>query len=413
MGESPLRWYARLTFDAPVPAADPQTCVVLERGNVPAGTPCPAIAWTLADRTCTEVVTLKARGIEGKDSCTTSCSYTCVPGLTRRTFEALPAGLVSEDYAVTWRAERGGAEGETKLTILPEFDPGRFGERLAAVRSGLSSGSATTFEFNIQRTAGLLADLPFYEVASYERRVILSLDELLQRAEQGEDPYTRRTGYTRRAFRSRLDGTLQPYVVHVPEGYDPARVYPLVVFLHGSASDETDIVGHSFISRGDVIEAGPLGRGPSNGFASDEAQVDVAEAIADVLANYPIDRERIVLTGFSMGGYGVYHTFHETPQTFCAAAVFSGAATFPAESALDFHREENLAAFRDVPLFIYHGEQDRNLPFDRVAALAGELRAAGAHVEFVSEADKGHEAPGEETIARYHAWLDRVLAEGR
>jgi len=407
--ENMPRWYTRLTFEPPVVEGMPQTYVALGRGNASAGAACPATAVTVAGRPCMVEAILTAVGADRGDSLDARCRYDCAQGLTRHDCEVFPGGLISDTYTVLWRAEPGEGSGAAYLTVLPEFDAQQYVERLSAVHSVLSPGSRTTFEFSIQRAAALLADLPSYEAASYERKVVLRLDENLRAAEGGEDPYRLQSGYLRRAFRSRLDGTLQPYVVRVPEDYDPGRSYPLVVYLHGSASTEADITGHSFISRGNVIEVGPFGRGPSNGFASHEAQVDIAEAIEDVLANYPIDRRRIVLTGFSMGGYGVYRTFYETPQTFCAAAVFSGVAVYRVDGAIDFNQEQHLAAFRDVPIFICHGELDRNLPFDRAQAMAERLRTAGARVEFCGEPDKGHEAPGPETIARYHAWLDGVL----
>ena len=56
----------------------------------------------------------------------------------------------------------------------------------------------------------------------------------------------------------------------------------------------------------------------------DHAQEDVAESIDAVREDYPIDDANIILSGFSMGGYGVYRTFFETPKKFIAAAVFAG-----------------------------------------------------------------------------------------
>jgi predicted esterase len=133
-----------------------------------------------------------------------------------------------------------------------------------------------------------------------------------------------------------------------------------------------------------------------------------------VVANYPIDTDKVVLTGFSMGGYGAYRTFRETPTKFRAVAVFSGGTHFgesdgPGGIRPDFRHPENLAVFRDVPVFIYHGEQDRNVSYESAVEVAGKLEAAGARVEFHSESDKGHEAPGRGVVARYHRWLDQVL----
>jgi len=407
--ENMPRWYTRFRFEEPTIDGGPQTYVAPVRGNISAGAAWPIVAVTAAAGGSSEEIALQVKDAEHGVATESRTQYACTPGLTRFEFAAFPAGLTSGEYALTWSAKRGGSSGEVGVTVLPEFDATACLAHLSASRAAISSGSATTIEFNIERVTALLADLPPYEVATYERKAVLQLDARLRQAERGEDPYAKLTGYIRRAFRSRQDGTLQPYVVRVPADYDPSRTYPLIVYLHGSASDETDICGHPFISRGDVIEVGPFGRGPSNGFVPAEAQIDIAEAIEDAQANYPIDGQRIVLTGFSMGAYGAYRTFYETPEKFRAVAVFSGSPFHEAEGAPDFHKARYLEPFRDVPIFVYHGEQDRNVRFDRTAATVAGLRAAGAQVEFQTEPDKGHEAPGKAVIAKYHEWLDGVL----
>ena len=117
-----------------------------------------------------------------------------------------------------------------------------------------------------------------------------------------------------------------------------------------------------------------------------------------------------------MGGYGVFRTFYQTPERFRALVVFScdpdlanqwtGSGSYP-----DFTSEEYLEGFVGMPVFVFHGERDRNAPFERAVLAVEKLRAAGARVEFLTEPDKGHEAPGEETVEAYHAWLDAVLED--
>ena len=251
-------------------------------------------------------------------------------------------------------------------------------------------------------------------MASAERRVFERVTEQLDRAYRGEDPYATVTGPLRRAFRSKLDNTLQPYAVRIPEDYDPHRECPLLVFLHGSASTETDILGFPYLSPGGMIEIGPFGRGRSNGFATPEAQTDIAEAIDDAIANYPIDTSRIILTGFSMGGYGAYRTFYETPEKFAAVAVFSGGpelgrAFAPDSDPPSFLLAESLEPFGGTPIFIFHGEKDLNVSYEQTLEVVEKLKAAGARVEFHSDPERGHEGPPERVIREYHRWLRLVL----
>jgi predicted esterase len=340
--------------------------------------------------------------------------YRCDPGVTRHEFTVIPDDLAQGDYVLEWKAGTAESQGDIKVTVLPRFDRKVIDSKLEGAKGTIPEGSYTTLEFKIQRLERLLDRLPPYEVASAERRIFGRVMEQLDLASRGEDPYAAVTGALRRAFRSKLDGTLQPYVVRIPEAYDPHKEYPLLVFLHGSASTETDILGFPYLSPGGMIEIGPFGRGRSNGFATAEAQFDIAEAIDDAIANYPIDTDRVILTGFSMGGYGAYRTFYETPYRFVAVAVFSGGPALGRAFAPDgeppsFLDEEMLEPFRGLPIFIFHGEKDLNVSYGQTLELVEKLEAAGARVEFRSDPWRGHESPPEGIIEEYHQWLRSVL----
>jgi len=158
----------------------------------------------------------------------------------------------------------------------------------------------------------------------------------------------------------------------------------------------------------------------SHNYATEEAQRDIREAMADVAANYSVDTSRIVLGGFSMGGYGVYRTFWESPDMFKALLVLSGDPKLPwLQRKLTGGRyppvHERLEIFESTPMFVFHGTEDRNNPFDRTAAFVRRLKASGACcVEFHTE-KLGHEAPHDpQTLDRLHAWLrEAASAEPR
>jgi predicted esterase len=412
-GENLPRWYVRLAFQEPHLGEHPQTFVSTPRGNIEEGDTIRAIAATGTSRLVAEEIGVEVRGRDSGATATSHTAYPCSPGVTLHGFTAAE-DLPQDDYLLTWDAKQGGSRGELEVTVLPCFDREGLNRQLADAAGLIPPGSQATLEFKIQRVEDLLNELPPYEVASYERSVFDRVRGQLDRASRGEDPYAAVTGALRRAFRSGQDSTLQPYVVRIPEDYDPSETYPLLVFLHGSASTETDILGFPFLSPGGMIEVGPFGRGRSNGFATREAQIDVAEAIDDVIANYSVDAGRILLTGFSMGGYGAYRTFYETPRKFSGVAIFSGGpelggAYAPDSTPPSFLDEESLKPFRGASIFIYHGEKDRNVPFERTLEVVEKLKTAGAQVEFQSDPDRGHEGPPGPVVKKYHEWVRRVL----
>ena len=280
----------------------------------------------------------------------------------------------------------------------------------------ISSGSYATLIYHIDRYSDFLKFLKPYETAPNTRRRMSQLVKTIDQALNGKDVIAGTTGFFRRAFLSQLDGSYQPYTVRIPNDFNRTKKYPLIVFLHGSASDETDMWGFSYINNGQCIECGPFARGRSNFYCTDNAQEDIAEAVEDVIENYPVDTSNTILTGFSMGGYGVYQTFYEKPGKFKALAVFSGlpyvsknTEKFPDDIYPDFMDKEKLKKFKDIPIFIFHGKQDKNCPFSRTEELVHLLEDTGVQVTFHTEDNLRHQKMGPETVLKYHEWLDRIL----
>lgn len=137
-------------------------------------------------------------------------------------------------------------------------------------------------------------------------------------------------------YRSKVDRSAQPYILALPDDYDPAAPgpYRLVVLLHGAyglACPMGSIAGT--LSRAKDLNPGaitvtPFGR--ANGGYVWTAETDVWDVIADMKRRFPIDENQIVLTGFSMGGGGTVALGLTHPGPFAAIAPLAGGARFPA-----------------------------------------------------------------------------------
>ncbi len=174
-------------------------------------------------------------------------------------------------------------------------------------------------------------------------RAISVLDEGLIRSQAlsgGKAPWN--SGPKRiHAFRSELDGSLQPYGVTIPASYDgnkPARLY---VWMHGRAQrlTESEFI-YSFTKQGPgrppVADAGQIqldvyGRWNGAGWHF-AGETEVFEAIAAVQKRYKIDPNRILLRGFSMGGEGAWHIALHHPDRFAAAEIGAGTWSRRAET---------------------------------------------------------------------------------
>jgi predicted peptidase len=151
------------------------------------------------------------------------------------------------------------------------------------------------------------------------------------------------------------DAAAVPYRA-IQSGAAPAgQRLPLVVFLHGDGQDGTDnasqLAGYGNGSMQLVDQARAAGTPlvyiapqTTGGYWPPDR---VAAAVADALARWPVDPQRIVLTGISDGGTGVWDTLKRYPRCFAAAVPMSG-MTEPS----------GLRHIRKIPQWIFHGEKD-------------------------------------------------------
>ena len=165
-------------------------------------------------------------------------------------------------------------------------------------------------------------------------RVLKVLDRGLARAGDlaaGRAPWTEAEGGTVRGYRSRVDGSVQPYAVIVPagkggaEGDDRLR---LDVVLHGRDAriqearffDAHDGKPAPAALPGLVLHV--FGRG--NNAYRWAGEADVYEAIEAVRRNYRVDDRRVVLRGFSMGGAGAWHLALHDPSRWSSVEAGAG-----------------------------------------------------------------------------------------
>ena len=138
-------------------------------------------------------------------------------------------------------------------------------------------------------------------------------------------------------FYSEIDDSEQPFGLYVPPGYKPDKSYPLVIMLHGAMSNHRlalrRVFGHSNLpgendakaSRyfpdwkpENYIVATPYARG-TMGYQGIPEE-DVYKVIETCQEYFNIDRNRIYLTGLSMGGGGTLYLGMRRPDLFAAIA---------------------------------------------------------------------------------------------
>ena len=237
-----------------------------------------------------------------------------------------------------------------------------------------------------------------------DTEVAKEIAELLENAhrfaeieEQGKDPFEGKSGYMVRGYTSAIDDGVQPYIVSVPAAATAknADTFPLIVFLHGydpnmnkhrwwEAKDYAAVC-----ARNGCFLAIPFGR--LNTDFQSCGEVDVLDVIKEMKAHYRIDPDRVYLCGISMGGMGVYSLAAHNPEQFAAAMVLAGRADSPLQNntALEnFHPFKQWLINADnpislcenltnIPLRIYHGQDDAVVPATQAIRMSAALKKAG------------------------------------
>lgn len=175
------------------------------------------------------------------------------------------------------------------------------------------------------------------------------------------------------------------YRVELPRdvGQDPARKWPAILYLHGSGdrgAPVADLAGTAAVrcprelKPDTFIVIAP--RCPLNSWWSLPA---IDDLLAEVLAQYPIDQDRLYLTGVSMGGYAAWQLLAGRPETFAAAVPLCGGGD-PAEAG----------RFNDLPIWVFHGARDDAVEPARSREMVEALRRLNGRVRYTEYPDLGH-----------------------
>ncbi|MEN6526514.1 MAG: prolyl oligopeptidase family serine peptidase [Candidatus Polarisedimenticolia bacterium] len=198
-----------------------------------------------------------------------------------------------------------------------------------------------------------------------------------------------RTGILFESLRD--SGRTYLYAVYVPRNYDPARAWPLVLFLHGSGESGAD--GAKPINQGIGpailwnVEAWPaivvFPQKPTVESEWEQHESAVTAIVARTIARYNVDKDRLYLTGASQGGHGAWVLGARHADLWAAVAPVCGyvAAHQTGEPGMpppfNGRAAELAAPLARVPVWAFHGEADDVVPPQETREMAAALEAAG------------------------------------
>ena len=213
------------------------------------------------------------------------------------------------------------------------------------------------------------------------------------------------------------------YTVYVPRDFDPARAWPVILFLHGAGERGIDGLRPTQIGMGAAIRSNPelvpaivvFPQVPHDqrwiGVPADNAM----RALDAAMKEFHGDPHHVYLTGLSMGAYGVWHLALAHPDRFAALVVVCGGllphptATSVARSPLIPEDADPYAyvshALRHLPIRIFHGTIDPIIPVEESRRMAAALRDEGADVEYTEYPDVAHNAWERAYSPELLAWM--------
>ncbi len=195
----------------------------------------------------------------------------------------------------------------------------------------------------------------------------------------------------RREMYTAEDGFAMPYRLYIPDDYDCGREYPLMLFLHGAGERGDDNekqlaigIRHMFWEGSPAYESIIVAPQVANDhrwadidweygvfnrkLVKETRELKAAMAIlSEVMELCNIDRDRVYVTGISMGGYGTFDAIARHGSVFAAAAPVCGGCD----------PENDAKANMRIPLWMFHGSADTTVPPVGSRLMYAKIRSMG------------------------------------
>lgn len=208
--------------------------------------------------------------------------------------------------------------------------------------------------------------------------------------------------YEAREFISDEGDTLL-YRIMLPDVFQEGKSYPLVLFLHGAGERGNDNTAHlawgldvfadeDFRSDHPAVVIAP--QAPEESYWAnfnwrnegsemmDEPALPLKLAhrlVLKISEEYPVDENRLYITGLSMGGFGTWDLITRYPDLFAAAMPICGGGD-PTQA----HR------LIDIPIWNFHGAKDNVVPAELSRKMIQAIRIAGGSPGYTEYPDVDH-----------------------
>jgi predicted peptidase len=165
------------------------------------------------------------------------------------------------------------------------------------------------------------------------------------------------------------------YLVYLPDGFknNEEKKWPLVIYLHGKSAcgnnlDKVRRYGMPFYLdrelKLDAIAVAPQCPAGKN-WVADNWFMPFLEELKE---KYPVDENRIYLTGMSLGGFGTFSLAIKYPEVFAAVAPLCGGG-----------QPYTACPMKNIPTWVIHGDKDEQVPVKRSIEMVEAIRKCGGN----------------------------------
>lgn len=197
-----------------------------------------------------------------------------------------------------------------------------------------------------------------------------------------------------------------------PHDQEAGKLYPLVIFLHGSGERGDDMalplkygLPAFMTGEGDMPEPAfvLIPQCPTDyrwGYLLDRLE----KLLDRTLEQYPVDPDRVYLTGFSMGGFGSWQWADLRPDRF-AALMPVGGSTYQSRTGQYFLDLPKIAAH--MPIWMINSATDTEVPVTGADEFFGELLKIGANFGYTRYPDGTHGEVSQRAYwdMRHYEWM--------
>lgn len=178
------------------------------------------------------------------------------------------------------------------------------------------------------------------------------------------------------------------YLLYLPKGYgENGKNWPLMMFLHGAGERGSDLNKVRKHGPPGIVDAGKdlpfiivSPQCPSGDWWTEKNDV-LINLLDDIEGRYDVDRERVYLTGLSMGGYGTWTLASTYPERFAAIVPICGGG-------------KRFAGWRlkNVPVWAFHGGKDSVVPLSESEEMVDAVKRSGGDAKLTVYPDANHDS---------------------